>query len=339
VKTQHVLRSSTWLLLAISSATSLTISSVPANACLWDYDTLKEEGLGQAEVLAAVTGDLGKHSDAFFAAKINYTQKLLDAALDGKQSPDRYDDLAVAQARLGQLDAAMATLDAKDKVFPDQYTTAANRGTFLMLQGKLADADKWLRKAVAQKPDAHFGREKYQIMLLEYLQRLAKDPTLQNVETFLPIKTGGAEGFGNSDAIMAISNSKAKKRRPAPSEAVIAIAGIIRFGEGQQSPHVWWAFGWALVAQGDAQLAARAFRRAQLLGHPRAEADGSAAVSTMYGAKAGCCISGPEHAKQWAQFAAKADAEWAKGQKAQAKRQAKEDALITNGQLRKAFGY
>ncbi len=330
--------------LALASASPLLVAMPEAHACLWDYDTLKEESLGQADVAAVIGGNLGKHSQRFYQAKVAYTQAIIDAGDVNKATADRYDDLAVAQAKLGNLDAALATLDAKDQKFPGLYTTAANRGTFLHLKGDLVGALLWLNKALAINANAHFGREKFQIMLAEYQQRLAKDPTLPTTTSFLPLDTGGEEGFAHSALIYQVSGHKARdqaRRRKLPREAVAALVGIIRFGDGQEISHVWWALGWALIEQGDAQLAARAFRRAELLQHPRGGSDGSFTVTTHYGAAVGCCnqASDPKQLAQWANFSKRADTEWAKGQAAQTKAQAREDAKIDKKQLRAAFGF
>ncbi len=330
--------------LALTAVAPLVIETPSAHACLWDYDTLKEESLGQAEVAAVIGGNLGKHSQRFYQAKVAYTQGILDSGDASKATADRYDDLAVAHAKLGNLDAALKTLDAKDKLFPGLYTTAANRGTFLHLKGDLVGALQWLNKALAINPNAHFGREKYQIMLAEYQQRLAKEPNLPTTTAFFPIDTGGQEGFAQSKLIYQVGGHKARdkaRRRTLPRESVAAIIGIIRFGEGQEIPHLWWALGWALIEQGDAQLAARAFRRAELLQHPRGASDGSFTVTTHYGAAVGCCnqASDPKQLAQWAGFSKRVDAEWAKGQAAQIKAQAREDAKIDKKQLRAAFGF
>ena len=330
--------------LALTAVAPLVSDTPAAHACLWDYDTYKEESLGQADVAAVIGGNLGKHSQRFYQAKVAYTQAILDRGDATHATAERYDDVAVAHAKLGNLDAALATLDAKDKLFPGQYTTAANRGTFLHLKGDLVGALQWLNKALAINPHAHFGREKYQIMLAAYQQQLVNEPKLPTTTAFFPIDTGGQEGFAHSSLIYQVSGHKARnkmRRRTLPHESVAAIVGIIRFGDGQEIPHLWWALGWALIEQGDAQLAARAFRRAELLQHPRGASDGSFAVTTHYGATVGCCTqaSDPAQLAQWARFSKRVDAEWAQGQAAQLKAQAREDAKIDKKQLRAAFGF
>lgn len=326
---------------AIGLAVGVGIGFVvePAHACLWDSDTLKEEALRQPEVAATVGGDLGKHSEAYYQAKIAYTQRILDEG-GIRATAERYDDLAVALAKVGRLDEALNVLDAKDRQFPAQYTTLANRGTFLVHKGDLAGGFAELQKAVTQNPNAHFGREKYQLAIIEYLQGVAVDPTLASRRTFFAVDVGGAN---NLVAFHAAIQRHGKRARDMPLEPVLALVGIIRFGEGQDNAHVWWGLGWGLTQQGEMQLAARAFRRAELLGHPRARRDGMVAVSVLPGAKHGCCPFEPDqptpaYVEQWEAFAKKADAEWAKGQKMMVKRQAVEDAKLVRHPKR-VFGY
>ena len=311
-----------------------------SDACLWDYDTLKEESLGQADVAAVVTGDLKKHSSAFYEAKSTYTRAIIDK---GDAPKDRYDDLAVALAKSGTLDDAIKVLDDKEKLFPGEYTTQANLGTFFAMKGDIKLALHYLKKAIAINPDAHFGREKYQIQLLGYLEKLAGDATLASKENFLGIDAG-KDGFaGNTSVIINMSGRGAKQGRKAPSQPVAAIVGLMQFGDGQDSPHLWWALAWALIEQGNAQLALRALRRAEVLGHARAGEDGIV-LSTVprHGSKAGpCCpqATDPKARKQWATMSKQFDADWKRGQSADLERQRAEDARISKKQWKTVFGY
>lgn len=302
--------------------------------CLWDYDTLEEEALGQPEVAAAVTGDLGKHSRAFYEAKIAYTRPLVDA---GTAKAERYDDLAVALAKVGKLDDAIATMTAKEKKFPGAYTTEANLGTFLAMKGDTKGALDHLKKAIQINPDAHFGREKYQVQLLEYLQKVAKDPTLPERENFLGLATGLDALVDKHGPIMTRATKRPKKS--VPTAPVVALVGLIRFGDAHENPHVWAALAWALVEQGDLQLAIRAMRRAEVHGFAKAAEQGGqiAAILRKVG---GEDPNDPlKNAAAWRRATKLADADWAKGQAAQTRRRTAEDARITRKQHKAVFGY
>jgi tetratricopeptide (TPR) repeat protein len=307
----------------------------PASACLWDYDTLKEEALRDADVGKIVKGQLEKHSPAFYEAKVTYTRALVDK---GDAKKERYDDLAVALAKTGKVDDALAVLEDKEAKFPGEYTTLANRGTFLAMKGDAKGALAALKKAVEINPDAHFGRERVQIALLEYMQRLS-DPDLPKNENFLGLSMVHADVLIEGS----FRDGNPKKRDKDLDQSIKGLVGLIRFGDAQENKHVWFALGWALAAQGDGQLAARAFRRAENLGHPRAGDDGSIVVTTLrkLDLDQPCCPDpGSEEAlRAWRKATPTFDTEAEKAAAAETKRQAREDKKIAKKQWKQLFGY
>lgn len=338
-----------WLravLVAAALAGATTAGPRAARACMWDSDTLKEESLGDREVAAVVTGDLGKHSAAFYQAKVTYTRALVER---GGAPAERYDDLAVALAKTGAVDEALAVLVAKDARFPDLYTTHANRGTFLASKGDLAGALAELRRAVAIDPHAHFGREHVQVRLLEWMAGLAQDPTRVERETFLgqPVGTGW-EGFGHiatrrlRGKALAAADAKARAEAAELDGNVVALVGLIRFGDGERSPHLWFALGWNLALRGDNQLAVHAFRQAERLGHPLAAAHGGIRASIIREYNAGAPTLEPDTpgtTGAWAKASPALDRLWAKGQATMNRRQAGEDRRLAGRRQRAVFGY
>ena len=89
-----------------------------------------------------------------------------------KAAPDNpalADDLAAAYDKTGRDDKAIAvTLDVERKS-PGRYETAANLGTFYIHSGRYEDGLKQIERAIQINPNAHFGREVYQKLLMEYL--------------------------------------------------------------------------------------------------------------------------------------------------------------------------
>jgi tetratricopeptide (TPR) repeat protein len=312
---------------AVIAAALLVLHASPADACLWDYDTFKEESLGDKEVAQILKGELRKHSRAFYEAKVTYTRAIVDA---GNAKKERFDDLAVALAKTGQLDDAIAVLADKEKRFPGEYTTEANLGTFLAMKGDVAGALDHLKKAVAINPDAHFGREIVQIQLLEFHQKLAADPTLDEKQTFLGL---GVE----EDGPFIVRTKRDKKQDKAIDKQIKGIVGLIRFGDGEANPHLWFALAWALVQRGDNQLAMYAFRRAEQLGHKLAGAHGAhraGVIRKLVGDGAG-----DQRPHAWSGVTPVIDAAWTKGQAADAKRQAAEDKKLAAKKWKAAFGY
>lgn len=324
--------------MAVAGVAGVVAAPSEAEACLWDYDTFKEESIGKRELVQVLGGDLQKHSRAFYEAKVAYTRPMVEG---GKAPKERYDDLAVALARLGKIDEAMAVLDAKEARFPGEYTTLANRGTFLGMKGDLEGSLALIEQAVAKWPDAHFGREKFQVQLLKLLVRAKKDPQLAAKENFLGLAMDVGEGGRLG---VSFSKSKDKNRKSmVPPKAIEAITGMIRFGEAQDLPMAWSALGWALLWQGDTQLALRAMRRAELLGDASAAGYGGVMATIVRDLKldSACCPE-PGSAKAqaaWAAAIVRIDREWAAGEAATKRRQAAEEKKIEKKQWKAVFGY
>jgi tetratricopeptide (TPR) repeat protein len=243
--------------------------------------------------------------------------------------PERYDDVAVAYEKLGRTAEAIATMEAKEKRFPGLYTTQANLGTFHAHAGDFERALEHLRRAIAINPDAHFGREKYQVRAIEYLQRLKKDSKLVKKEEFLGLPVDAERARWMRD------EKHPRDDAPTlPKDVLEALAGIIRFGSGEKSQHVWFSLGNALAWSGHKQLALRALWRAGSLGHPLAESYAGPLLDVIseYQGRRGKSLS-------WKRVGAKFDAEWAEGQKWVAQQQQQEEALLAKGERKQVFGY
>ncbi|MDB5388384.1 MAG: hypothetical protein JWM11_4030, partial [Planctomycetaceae bacterium] len=134
-------------------------------ACIWDYDTLKQEQSRFPKVLELITGKFLRHSKEF------YEWRIQDRLTRLKREPSNlawHDDLAVAYEKTGQHAKAIETMLEKEKLKPGEYETYANLGTFHILAGDFELGLPLIDKALAINPNAHFGREKYQKWLVEY---------------------------------------------------------------------------------------------------------------------------------------------------------------------------
>ena len=319
---------------------------VPARACLWDRDTLKEETLGLKDVADIVGGRIGKHSAFFYEQKVAYTTPLLARP---HAAPELYDDLAVAYDKLGRTDEALAVMADKERRFPGAYTTASNTGTFYSHRGDHDRALEHLRKALAINPSAHFGREKYQVMLVEYLRRLAERPSCNTVD-FLgldfarqPETSDSCERIQQKLDDFALRDGSAVRLRRAglSDDAPVAIAGLIRFGSGDRSPHLWFALGNVLGLRGHKHLALRAYRRAEVLGHSMPAR--YAPILLMHVASYALRmerLGGPSAlGRLWKEIGVELDGDWERGQAWSRQQQEHEDAELRRGHLREVFGY
>jgi len=252
-------------------------------ACLWDSDTLEQERYRFPEAHQLIVGDFVRHSEAYYRWRIEDRQaKPLD-----QRTPMDYDDIAVAYDKLGQHDQAIETIHQKIRRFSSQsvYESEANLGTFLIHAGRLEEGLVHIDKAIEINPDAHFGREIYQKLLVEYVleQRAAGNEDLplaakfdDNFVTFLRERLGW----------------KRENQAAETKKAITGVLGMMRFGH-YDSPILLEALGDLLVAQGrDANmLASQAYLRAAITA---AQHDGASAA---YFSKAHKVLEGQHNMK------------------------------------------
>lgn len=271
---------STLITCLIASAVCASHSS----ACIWDNDTLRDEMRGLPGVAEVLAGKFEKRSEYFYRDRVSRTERWL---VDHLEDQNAIDNLAVALFRIGEFDRAVEVLRDKEKRFPDQYTTASNLATFQMLRGESASAISLLEKALRINPDAHFGREEYQLKLARFLVANTTQPADMRVRDFL-----GQSAFGDATRRPSTNPIDSEDYEPTGrgfkggvnlseanrEKAIAAIVGMIRFGT-EESPDLYYALG-NLLAQrgedrgfnvGDKHLAIRAYLRAIELKHPQAE--------------------------------------------------------------------
>jgi len=242
-------------------AAVLALLASPLVACLWDHDTLQMERLRFPSALNLITGKFLRHSPEFYQWRIENRLERLKTTTD---DPQLLDDLAVAYDKTGQHQLAMDTIRDKDTRFPGLYETYANLGTFYIHSGDLEAGLTWITKAIAINPDAHFGREIYQDLLVRYVLS-KREPGSQKLS--LPMGSGGGpQSTGDTFAgFLADQRSeKAQKQSPNLHAAVKGILGMMRFGH-YDSPVLLEALGDLLLgnAGSDAKrLAARAYLKA-----------------------------------------------------------------------------
>ncbi len=153
--------------LRFALATAVFVALVPGlYACMWDYDTFKMERSRFPTALELITGKFLRHSPEFYRWRIQDRERRL------QEHPSElalYDDLAVAYDKVGDDNKAIALMLDKEQRAPGLYETYANLGTFYLHSGQYEKGVAMIDKALAVNPDAHFGREKYQKYLAEYV--------------------------------------------------------------------------------------------------------------------------------------------------------------------------
>jgi len=157
-----------------------------ASACLNDRDTLAEEIKGLPDVTRVITGRFERNPPLYYEMRL---QRVSDELRIHDDILGDYDDAAVACDRLGRDDEGIAFMTRKHHMLAqmrtdtpgiqeDWYKYYANIGTCRVHRWirnganrndlkEVAQAKKEIDQALKIKPDAHFGREKYQEMVMQ----------------------------------------------------------------------------------------------------------------------------------------------------------------------------
>lgn len=222
-----------------------------ALACLWDRDTPADEASGMSEVVAVLTGRFQRNPPLY------YKMRLARVARHLRSHPgdlDAYDDAGVACDRLGLSDDAISWMNRKrvelskldaspDEVREHLYRYHANLGTFLVHRWISQGADRSridevksacdeIAKALEINPDAHYGREKYQLQVLEWIV----DPPQSDDAQYLP----NLLGWSFQDIYGQYTEPEEAK------DAVRGLAGLVVLGNAWESVDIFHALNVAL---------------------------------------------------------------------------------------------
>ena len=174
----------------LSALLLIALGSRGAMACLndRDSDTLANQGKQLPDVVRVISGRFERNPPLY------YQMRIARVAGELKLHPERlalYDDIAVANDRLGRDDAAIAWMNRKKARLAKSSTRSAadtealyryyaNNGTFWAHRwlhaganrakiGEIKTARNLIAQAIQIKPNAHFGREKYQLMTMDWI--------------------------------------------------------------------------------------------------------------------------------------------------------------------------
>ncbi len=176
--------------LILSFCCSALLLSTPSAslACLWDRDTLAAEARGIPEVPYILTGRFFRYPQLYYTMRLTRVEKQISLR---PEDLSLYDDAGVASDKLGKPQDAVQWMERKLRQLqaqdPDRTKSAdhwyryfANAGTFYIHDWIHRGAQKQdihllkkggelIRSAIQINPDAHFGREKYQLKLVDWL--------------------------------------------------------------------------------------------------------------------------------------------------------------------------
>jgi tetratricopeptide (TPR) repeat protein len=232
--------------------------------CLWDSETLLMERTRFPSINELIVGNFRRHSRTFYEWRIQDRQEKIAAFPD---DPNLYDDLAVSYEKIGETGKAIDIMLQKDAVLPGLYETYANLGTFYIHQGEYEKGLVEIEKAIAINPEAHFGREIYQKLLVEFLIARSEQNSLPP-NTGRDSKISGYPVNGFTNFVLKQQLNPSERRQGAKTEDEIAnaikgVTGMMRFGNFD-SPVLLEALADLLMSQSEPprRLAARALLQA-----------------------------------------------------------------------------
>ena len=227
--------------------------------CGWDWDTVQMEKQQFPQIHELITGKFYRHSQELYYWRVKNRTELL------KKYPDSlhyYDDLAMAYDKIGKPGKAIEIMLQKEKKKPGLYETYANLGLFYMHNKEMKNGVQYVEKALKVNPDAHFGREKYQLHLGNYILQQMEDGKPQ-----LPLAKGYKTGFYE---YLAKHEFKSKNYTSDAhfkelSDAIKGVAGMMTFAN-YRSPVLLEALADLLLHtnshRGAGHLASRAYLKA-----------------------------------------------------------------------------
>lgn len=233
----------------------------PVHACNWDTETLLQERSRFPTALEIIVGKFPRHSKAYYQWRL---QDRLEKIKQSGANDLLLDDIAVSYEKLGRYDEAIQVATEQLQRNPDRYESLANLGTFLIHSGKFQAGLVQIEKAIEVNPSAHFGREKYQVILVKYVLSRRSDDGLE-----LPLaqeRFKGTEGrydlpfydFLKQNLSDGTENSVSSQEL---DEAAKGILGMMRFSR-HDSPILLEALGELQEAMSARQLAYRAYMSA-----------------------------------------------------------------------------
>jgi hypothetical protein len=235
----------------LTAVALLLVLPLSVAACLWDRDTPANEAKGMPEVVAVLVGRFERNPPLFYEMRLARVTAYLQSHPDDLAA---YDDAGVACDRLGRGNEAIAWMEKKraqlekldasrPEVKEQRYRFHANLGTFLVHRWARQGADRTkidevkaardeIAKALEINPNAHFGREKYQLRTLEWIVDPPKVEGSQSLPNLL--------GWSFDDIYGQETDPKEA------DDAVRGLAGLVVLGNAWESVDIFHALNVAL---------------------------------------------------------------------------------------------
>lgn len=233
---------------------SLLLLAVPARACLWDGDTLRDEAVQKGSLYDFITGQFPHHGSGYYQARV----RRLTAA--GALDHSGRNDLAAAFIRLEQWEKAEVLLKQNLAAQPGDYFTLSNLGVLEKKRGRYAQSSEWIGKALAIKPEGHLGLGDWYLKNLQYRTAVAAASGKPPVKDFL--------GLDYAQSFKPVFDSEKSSQAASPAEEETRLRLQRMLENDQTFADGFLVAGDNLARRGDLNLAFLCYRRAQQLKHP-----------------------------------------------------------------------
>ena len=190
-------------------------------ACINDGASIHFEKQRFPEEEDLISGKFHIHSKDFYQWRI---KDRLSKLKKEPNNPALLDDLSVSYEKTGQTQLAIDTLQSVLHKYPNRYETLANLGTFYIHHQNYEKGLELLRNAIKINPAAHYGREIYQIKVVEYIISLNKKPPFA-----FPIQKN--KDF--SDFLL--KDIKKSEQKEELIRAIVGVSGMLKFGNSDSS--------------------------------------------------------------------------------------------------------
>jgi hypothetical protein len=266
-------------------ALALVVLGGPAAACLNDRDTSSQTVRRLPAVVDVIAGRFARNIPLYYEMRLDRVASEIGS---DPAALDLYDDAAVAADRLGRYDEAIGWMERKRarlEALPGHgadlkeawYRYHANVGTHWVHRWIKRGADRsrldelrtardHIAKAIEIKPNAHFGREKFQLQAIEWLIRgpelipepITTHPPSRQLPLFIDTRwTGSLDPESTAEGPDEVVVS--------PVEAVEGLCGLIVLGNAWESVDAFLALAAALEDLGEPGLALMARLRCEEL--------------------------------------------------------------------------
>jgi tetratricopeptide (TPR) repeat protein len=228
--------------LLVSLLCATVLSSTNARACINDRDSdaLAVQAQKLPDALRVITGRFERNPPRYYQMRAARVQAEL--AKNPRQLA-LYDDLGAALDRLGKSDEALRWMNRKRDLLPPYnakdsankeawYRFYANAGTFrahrwlhdganVKTIDEMKSAREFIKRAIQIKPNAHFGREKYQLMAMDWIVSTKTKKTQNSLGTWIEMRDRW-EFDSEEDPDTQIAAKQARRR-----EAIEGLSGLV----------------------------------------------------------------------------------------------------------------